>query len=577
MSTNFVNLGVPEVLSADLARTGITEAFPIQEKTLPDSLAGRDVLGRGRTGSGKTVAFALPLVARLAGMVDDAARAPRRANRPTGLVLAPTRELATQIDRTVAPLAKAAGLSTTVIFGGVSQKRQEQELAKGVDIVVACPGRLDDLLKQGVLTLDEIRVTVLDEADHMADMGFLPVVTRILSRTPKGSQRLLFSATLDNGVDTLVKKFLSNPVLHSADVAKAAVTTMDHHVLVVNNDDKQALIETLASGTGRRVMFTRTKYRAKKMAKKLNQSGIPAVDLQGNLSQNARDRNLAAFSNGEVRVLVATDVAARGVHVDDVELVVHIDPPAEHKSYLHRSGRTARAGASGSVITISTTEERGDVDKLMQKAGVRARIDAVSPGSEIVADLVGERAERVAYQPAPQSGNGGGQGGRGSKPRSGGRSGGRNDGARSGGRNGGRSGAGRSRTERDGSARDGAARTEGKRSGGTRSGGARSNVSRSDAAGSGNRRFGGKSQGAGSASGARSDKPRGERSGSGQRSHSAGQTPDRATAAAQRRRRANRQDQGALNPGTDQAGRSSNRNWPPCFLLSESAVQLLSA
>ena len=541
LSTNFVNLGVPEVLSADLARTGITEAFPIQEKTLPDSLAGQDVLGRGRTGSGKTVAFALPLVARLAGMVEGAARAPRRANRPTGLVLAPTRELATQIDRTVAPLAKAAGLSTTVIFGGVSQKRQEQELAKGVDIVVACPGRLDDLLKQGVLTLDEIRVTVLDEADHMADMGFLPVVTRILSRTPKGSQRLLFSATLDNGVDTLVKKFLSNPVLHSADVAKAAVTTMDHHVLVVKNDDKQALIETLASGTGRRMMFTRTKYRAKKMAKKLNQSGIPAVDLQGNLSQNARDRNLSAFSDGEVRVLVATDVAARGVHVDDVELVVHIDPPAEHKSYLHRSGRTARAGASGSVITISTTEERSDVDKLMHKAGVRARVDAVSPGSEIVADLVGERAERVAPQPAAQTGNGGGQGGRGSKPRSGGR----NDGARSGGRNGGRSGGGRSRTERGGSPRDGAARSENKRSGGTRSGGARSNVSRSDAAGSGNRRFSGKSQGAGSASGTRGDKARGERGTSTQRSHSTAQTPDRATAAAQRRRRANRQDQGS--------------------------------
>ena len=334
MSHSFTDLGVSEALCADLARGGITEAFPIQEKTLPDSLAGRDVLGRGRTGSGKTVAFALPLVSRLAGLAPGSSRVSRRAHRPTGLVLAPTRELATQIDRTVAPLAKAAGLNTTVIFGGVSQKRQEKALADGVDIVVACPGRLEDLMKQGLLTLDDVRVTVLDEADHMADMGFLPVVTRIFARTPKASQRLLFSATLDNGVDTLVRKFLKDPVRHSADAATASVTTMDHHVLVVDADHKQALIETLASGTGRRIMFTRTKYRAKKMAKKLNQAGIPAVDLQGNLSQNARDRNLAAFSAGEVRVLVATDVAARGVHVPDVELVVHIDPPVEHKAYL---------------------------------------------------------------------------------------------------------------------------------------------------------------------------------------------------------------------------------------------------
>ena len=282
------------------------------------------------------MAFALPLVSRLAGLAPGSSRVSRRANRPTGLVLAPTRELATQIDRTVAPLAKAAGLNTTVIFGGVSQKHQEKALANGVDIVVACPGRLEDLIKQGLLTLDDVRVTVLDEADHMADMGFLPVVTRILSKTPQGSQRLLFSATLDNGVDVLVKKFLKDPVLHSADNAQAAVTTMDHQVLVTHADDKQALIEALASGTGRRMMFTRTKYRAKKMAKKLSQAGIPAVDLQGNLSQGARDRNLGAFSDGDVRVLVATDVAARGVHVDDVELVVHIDPPAEHKlSLIH--------------------------------------------------------------------------------------------------------------------------------------------------------------------------------------------------------------------------------------------------
>ncbi|GGG53405.1 putative ATP-dependent RNA helicase [Kocuria dechangensis] len=416
----FTDLGVPEALSAVLSQQGIESAFPIQEKTLPDSLAGRDVLGRGRTGSGKTVAFALPLVARLAGLSGGGARAARRANRPTGLVLAPTRELATQIDRAIAPLAEAAGLTTTVIFGGVSQKNQERALAKGADIVIACPGRLEDLLKQNILTLDDIRVTVIDEADHMADMGFLPVVTRILKRTPQGRQRLLFSATLDGGVDKLVKQFLSNPVKHSVDAPQATVSTMDHHVLVVDADEKQELIEALASGTGRRVMFTRTKHRAKKMARKLTQIGIPAVDLHGNLSQNARDRNLAQFSAGDVRVLVATDVAARGVHVDEVELVVHIDPPTEHKSYLHRSGRTARAGASGSVVTVATKEERREVTQLMKAAGVTADFDAVTIGSPVVADLVGERAEKVAYVPQPVQvqGPGGSRGGQ-SRTRSG--------------------------------------------------------------------------------------------------------------------------------------------------------------
>ncbi|WP_419760903.1 DEAD/DEAH box helicase [Kocuria rhizophila] len=533
-----------EALSADLARVGITEAFPIQEKTLPDSLSGRDVLGRGRTGSGKTVAFALPLVSRLAGLAPGSSRVSRRANRPTGLVLAPTRELATQIDRTVAPLAKAAGLNTTVVFGGVSQKHQEKALANGVDIVVACPGRLEDLIKQGLLTLDDVRVTVLDEADHMADMGFLPVVTRILSKTPQGSQRLLFSATLDNGVDVLVKKFLKDPVLHSADNAQAAVTTMDHQVLVTHADDKQALIEALASGTGRRMMFTRTKYRAKKMAKKLSQAGIPAVDLQGNLSQGARDRNLGAFSDGDVRVLVATDVAARGVHVDDVELVVHIDPPAEHKSYLHRSGRTARAGASGAVITIATTEERSDVNKLMKKAGVTPRVDEVSPDSEIVKELVGERAELVAYAPAPTQQNGGGNrsGGR-SAGRSGGRSGGsRQGGARSGGGRGNaqRSGQGSAQRSEQG-AGQGAGRSGG-RSGGGRNDSARGGAPARNGGGRSSSPRRGSGDAAGSGSG-RTASSRSSRGGSAQRGQSAGQVPDRAMAAAQRRRENNRSGQ----------------------------------
>ncbi len=427
---------MPKALSAVLAQQGIEQAFPIQEKTLPDSLAGRDVLGRGRTGSGKTVAFALPLVSRLAGLTGNGPRAARRANRPTGLVLAPTRELATQIDRAIAPLAEAAGQRTTVIFGGVSQRNQEKALAQGADIVIACPGRLEDLLKQNILTLDDVRVTVIDEADHMADMGFLPVVTRILKRTPQGGQRLLFSATLDGGVDKLVKQFLSNPVKHSVDAPQASVSTMDHHVLVVDADEKQELIEALASGTGRRVMFTRTKHRAKKMARKLSQMGIPAVDLHGNLSQNARDRNLAQFSAGDVRVLVATDVAARGVHVDEVELVVHIDPPTEHKSYLHRSGRTARAGASGSVVTVATKEERREVTQLMKAAGVTANFDTVNVGSPAVTALVGEPAEKVAYVPQPVQAQG--------RPSGGQRSGAGRSGARSGG---GRGRGGQARSE----------------------------------------------------------------------------------------------------------------------------------
>ncbi|MFT4228840.1 MAG: DEAD/DEAH box helicase, partial [Microbacterium sp.] len=326
MST-FVSLGVPENLAAVLAADGKAEPFAIQRDTLPDSLAGRDVLGRGRTGSGKTIAFALPLVARLSGA--HASR--RQSRRPRGLVLAPTRELATQIAATLRPLADAAGLTVATVFGGVSQRPQEQALRAGVDIVVACPGRLEDLMKQGVADLGAVEVTVLDEADHMADLGFLPGVTRILAATPQGGQRMLFSATLDRGVDTLVKRFLRDEVRHEVDEASVPQGAMTHRVFVVPGaDEKTALVRHLASGHGRRILFTRTKHQAKKLAKQLTASGIPAVDLHGNLSQNARERNLAAFGTapdaGGVRVLVATDVAARGVHVDDVELVVHVDP-----------------------------------------------------------------------------------------------------------------------------------------------------------------------------------------------------------------------------------------------------------
>jgi superfamily II DNA/RNA helicase len=401
----FLQLGVPTSLVSVLTKTGIDSPFPIQVDTLPDTLAGRDVLGRGKTGSGKTLAFSIPMVARLAG---DLAGGSRRAGRPLGLVLAPTRELATQITNTMQPLAEAVGLRVTTIFGGVSQNRQVQALRDGVDIVVATPGRLEDLMRQKYLHLDAIEITVLDEADHMADLGFLPIVTKILEATPAGGQRLLFSATLDNGVDKLVKRFLRNEVMHSVDEANSPVAKMTHHVFETSgNDSKKELIYKLASGTGRRILFMRTKHHAKKLAKALTEAGIPAVDLHGNLSQPARDRNLAAFSDGSVKVLVATDVAARGVHVDNVDLVIHVDPPMEHKAYLHRSGRTARAGAEGDVITICLPTQRKDLAGLLKKAAIAVSPISVTANSPEVLALVGEIAEYVKPAPREQKPQGG--------------------------------------------------------------------------------------------------------------------------------------------------------------------------
>ncbi|MWV50939.1 DEAD/DEAH box helicase [Rathayibacter sp. VKM Ac-2803] len=412
MSTipSFSALGVPAPLVAALTANGITEPFPIQVDTLPDTLNGRDVLGRGKTGSGKTLAFAIPMIARLGGSL---AGGRRRPGRPLGLILAPTRELATQITAAMQPLADAYGIVTTTIFGGVSQQRQVAALKQGVDIVVACPGRLEDLMKQGFVNLDAVEITVLDEADHMADLGFLPVVTRILDKTPRGGQRLLFSATLDNGVDKLVKKYLQNEVLHSVDEANSPVALMTHHVFEVDGlDSKNALVKTLASGAGRRILFMRTKHTAKKLAKQLTAQGIPAVDLHGNLSQVARDRNLAAFGAGTVKVLVATDVAARGVHVDDVELVIHVDPPMEHKAYLHRSGRTARAGSEGDVVTVVLPTQRGDVKTLLRKAAIQVTPQHVSADSAVVSKLVGDVAPYVTPTAVVEPVRGQSQGGR---------------------------------------------------------------------------------------------------------------------------------------------------------------------
>ncbi|ADG75134.1 DEAD/DEAH box helicase domain protein [Cellulomonas flavigena DSM 20109] len=398
--TTFSDLGVPEVLVRALAAQEIITPFPIQVATLPDTLRGADVLGRGRTGSGKTLAFALPVVARLAASTTQ-----RRPRRPRALVLCPTRELATQIDATFAPLARAAGLRTTTVFGGVAQSRQVTALDRGVDVLVACPGRLEDLLRQNLVTLDGVEITVLDEADHMADLGFLPVVRRLLDRTPTLGQRLLFSATLDNGVGTLVDRYLTSPVEHAVDPAAQTAVASTHHVLeVADAAAKKAVVETLAAGSGRRVLFMRTKHHAKKLAKQLTLAGIPAVDLHGNLGQGARERNLAAFSSGEARVLVATDIAARGIHVDEVELVVHVDPPAEHKAYLHRSGRTARAGASGTVLTIQLPEQRGDVRAMTRAAGIRVTPVAVAPGDALVrrlADAPGTVPADNGGTPAP--------------------------------------------------------------------------------------------------------------------------------------------------------------------------------
>ncbi|WP_433801254.1 DEAD/DEAH box helicase [Actinomycetospora sp. CA-084318] len=389
--TTFTGLGISPSIAELLAPRGITEPTPIQAAAIPDALAGRDVLGRGRTGSGKTLAFGLPVLAKLARC-----DAPTRPNRPRGLILLPTRELASQVRDSLAPLSEALGLEQTVVYGGVGQRPQENALRRGVDLLIACPGRLEDLIGQGVLDLDHIEVTVLDEADHMSDLGFLPAVRRLLRRTPTTSQRLLFSATLDGEVDKVVKEFLRSPVTHSVDRAAEPVPDMTHHVFTVAPGDRAQIVQELAGGLGRTMLFTRTKHAARKLSRKLAASGIPAAELHGNLAQNARDRNLGWFRDGDVRVLVATDIAARGIHVDDVALVVHVDPPAEHKAYLHRSGRTARAGSAGDVVTLAAPDQRLDVAKLTRQAGIKPRTAQVSPGAREIRDLVGEAAPPAA-------------------------------------------------------------------------------------------------------------------------------------------------------------------------------------
>ncbi len=401
----FSDLGIPGSISKLLAAKGITTPTPIQARSLPDSLAGRDVLGRGQTGSGKTYAFLLPLLTRL-----SAGQAKAQPGRPRALILAPTRELVTQIEASLTPLAQALRLSSVTIFGGVGEGPQVAALRRGVDIVVACPGRLSKLVDAAHARLDAVEITVLDEADHMADLGFLPVVRRLMEKTPPTGQRLLFSATLDGGVDVLVRRFMCKPVTHSVDSALSPVSKMEHHVLHLRLEDRLEVLVDLASAPGRTLMFTRTKHGAKKLTRQLNFAGVPAVELHGNLGQNTRDRNLQAFADGTTRTLVATDVAARGIHVDDVSLVIHADPPMEHKAYLHRSGRTARAGAAGKVITITTDDQARDVRDMTRKAGVKPTTTQVRPGHAMLAILApGERlltvpATSATAQPRAASG-----------------------------------------------------------------------------------------------------------------------------------------------------------------------------
>ncbi|MGZ4437444.1 MAG: DEAD/DEAH box helicase [Nocardioidaceae bacterium] len=473
--TSFSELGLPDALVETLEDLGISTPFPIQAATLPDALSGRDVLGRGRTGSGKTYAFLLPLLSRLASRPV----APR-ATRPRALVLCPTRELAGQIATAAAPLAEALGLRIATVFGGVGIRPQADKLRKGVDLLVACPGRLEDLVGQGFARLDDIEVTVLDEADHMADLGFLPGVKRLLDRTPQNGQRLLFSATLDAGVDVLVKKYLTNPVTHSVDTAQSPVATMTHHVLHIAKESRLPVLADLTAAPGRTVVFTRTKHGARNLARQLNAQGVPAVELHGNLSQNARTRNLAAFSDGTATTLVATDIAARGIHVDDVNLVVHADPPVEHKAYLHRSGRTARAGNDGTVVTLMLDAQVSDVRDLTRKAGIKPTITRVTVGDPLLTTIApGERTfvDPAKAAPAPPAdgrsgGNGNGNGGRSRRRGGGGRNGGGNGGSSNGG------GAGGGRRRGDGGA-TGSSSSGGSRSGAPRSGGSRGSASTS--------------------------------------------------------------------------------------------------
>ncbi|WP_020144427.1 DEAD/DEAH box helicase [Terracoccus sp. 273MFTsu3.1] len=376
----FAALGLPERLVERLAREGITSPFPIQTATIPDALLGKDVLGRGQTGSGKTLAFGLPLIARL--LEADLKRRPRK---PHALILTPTRELAMQISDALEPLVHVAGLRHKLVAGGLSYTTQINALNKGVDILIATPGRLNDLLERGAVEMDDIAITVLDEADHMAEMGFMAEITTSLDKIPSDGQRLLFSATLDRGIDALVEKYLTDPVTHSTNDATASVEGMDHHVLLIDPQHKKVITAEVANREGRTVVFCRTKLGADRIALQLREQGVMAAALHGGLNQGQRNRVLGAFRDGTLPVLVATDVAARGIHVDDVSVVLQVDPPADHKDYLHRSGRTARAGDKGTVVTLALPHQRRTMERQLKDAGLEISPVRATPGDAIIA------------------------------------------------------------------------------------------------------------------------------------------------------------------------------------------------
>lgn len=390
----FAELGLAKPILDVLDAAGITTPFPIQAATLPDSIAGRDVLGRGQTGSGKTLAFGLAMLSRLAG-----SRA--KPKRPRGLVLVPTRELAMQVADELTPYAKAMGLWCRVAVGGMSFPRQMDALQRGVDLLIATPGRLSDHVRQGTAALSEVTVTAVDEADQMADMGFLPQVRELLDLTDSTSQRLLFSATLDRDVDKLVRAYLHDPVTHSVTPPSASVTTMEHHMLLLNAADKQDVVAEVASREGRTIMFVRTKHNVDRLTKKLRSVGVNAGALHGGKTQGARSKVLAEFRDGSTPVLIATDVAARGIHVDDVGLVVHVDPPADAKGYLHRAGRTARAGQAGTVVTLVTKDQRKAVFSMAESAGVTAQRTSVYPGNAELVRITAARTPSGTPVPEP--------------------------------------------------------------------------------------------------------------------------------------------------------------------------------
>jgi superfamily II DNA/RNA helicase len=377
---SFAELGLHPRLVAALAAGGIQEPFAIQSRAVPDALTGQDILGRAQTGSGKTLAFGLPLLNRLASSTP-----PRQQKTPRALVLVPTRELAQQVADVLSPLGRAVGVSIATVYGGVSIGRQIDQV-RHADIVVATPGRLGDLIERRAVTLAQVEITVLDEADHMADLGFLPVVTRLLDQTPTDGQRMFFSATLDRGVGKLVTRYVTNPALHAVPETVES-TPAEHTILVLRAEDKLPVSAEIAARPGRTLFFVRTKHGADRLVKQLSRVGVGAAAIHGNRSQGQRQRALGDFAAGHPRVLVATDVAARGIHVDDVDLVVHFDPPEDHKDYLHRSGRTARAGASGQVLALAERGQVRDLQRMHVTAGITASTRDAAPGHDALREF----------------------------------------------------------------------------------------------------------------------------------------------------------------------------------------------